>query len=221
MPLRISDGQTKIYNKNGGDASTTKTHLSTNINILVHGVAVGAVQSISINEGRAIKQVVEIGTDGNIDSAPTSATTITGSCKRVRFDGQRIAEAFMRGFVHVASQRIPFDITIVDKFSADNADDGGSFITTTIKNVWIKQITTDYQADNFIIMDSMDWEAETIFSIRNQGPVIGSPNNAGTTMDGAFELNVFEQQADTGLYRGSLDAPGLLKAFDGSGGRQK
>jgi hypothetical protein len=220
MPLRIANpGKTRLYNENGDGFATTKTHLSTNINILVNGIAVGAVQNINIDENRDIKPVVEIGTDGIIDSAPSSATTVSGSCDRVRFDGQRIAEAFMRGFIHVSAQRIPFDITIVDKFAAANNDDASSFITTTIHNVWIKSIATKYQADNFIIVDSMTWQAESISSVRNNGAVVGPVNNIGISMTGEFEINSFEQEADTGLFRGSLDAPGLLKAFDGSGGR--
>jgi hypothetical protein len=220
MPLRISNpGKTRLYNENGDGFATTKTHLSTNINILVNGIAVGAVQDISIDEKRSIKPIVEIGTDGIIDSAPSSAAEVSGNCSRVRFDGQRISEAFMRGFIHLKSQRIPFDITIVDKFAASNNDDSSSFITTTIHNVWINSLGTKYSAGDFIIIDSMGWQAESISSVRNNGPVVGPVNNIGISMTGEFEINSFEQEADTGLFRGSLDAPGLLKAFDGSGGR--
>jgi hypothetical protein len=220
MPLRISNqGQTKLYNANGEGFAATKTHLSTNINILVNGVAVAAVQDINWEERRDVRQIDEIGTDGHIDSAPSKSTEISGSCSRVRFDGQRITEAFMRGFIHVSAQRIPFDITIIDKFAASNNDDSSSFITTTVHNVWITGVSTKYSAGDFVIIDSMNWVAESISSVKNNGPVVGAVNNGGVTMSGEFELNSFEQEADTGLYRGSLDAPGLLKAFDGSGGR--
>src|ERR1700743_498486 len=84
----------------------TATHLSTNIIIKVDGNTVGAVKSLEITESRGgIKQIDEVGTDGHIDSAPSSSTNITGSCTRTRFDRMRIAEAFSRSFIHVSAQR--------------------------------------------------------------------------------------------------------------------
>lgn len=187
----------------------TATHLSTNIVILVDGNVVGAVQNMDIDESRQIKMVDEVGTDGHIDSAPTSSANITGSCNRIRFDRMRIAESFSRGFLHAKSQRIPFDIEIHDFFH--DADPGNAIITI-IKNVWISKIGYSYKADNFIISDNMSWEAEDIYSIMNNNNVAQSTANG---RGNPITINPFEAEADRGLYRGALDKAGLLNSFLG------
>lgn len=208
----------------------TSVALSTNIVILVNGTAVGAVQSLQVNEKRNIKMVDEIGTDGHIDSAPNGSTNITGSCQRIRFDRLRIAEAFGRGFIHVASQVYPFDIVILDKQKRDQ----GSQISTVIKNVWISGIDYQYSVGDWIISDTMQWEAENIFSILNGGssPISGGTpvavggergiqhfgagkNGTGTIIMGDGANNI-EQLVDTGSFgrRGSMDAAGLIDIAD-------
>src|SRR5882757_9441893 len=117
---------------------------------------------MDVTESGSIKMIDEVGTDGHIDSAKNSSTNVTGSCTRTRFDGQRIAEAFMRGYVHVKSQRLPFDIEIQDNFKGAGTD---SVVITTIRNVWIKSINYTYSADNFVITEDMSWEAESIDSV--------------------------------------------------------
>lgn len=213
MPLRIDNpGKTRIVDPSS-QRNRTATHLSTNIHILVNGIAVAAVKQLSVREERDIRQVDEVGTDGHIDSAPSRATNISGQCQRTRFDRQRIAEAFLRGFVHVSAQRIPFDIEIQDNFGGSDDD---TIIITTIRNVWIQSIETTYSADDFIIVDNMNWQAESIDSVLGNGnPVVGSVNNRGIPI----EINPFERSADIGRYRGALDAAGLINAFDGESGR--
>lgn len=208
-------------------ANKTSTALSTNILILVNGTAVGAVQSMSVDESRPVRFFGEIGTDGHIDSAPSGSTTVSGSCQRIRFDRLRIAEAFGRGFVHARSQVYPFDIIILDKQKRDTALQ----ISTIIKNVWIKSINTTYQTSDWIISDTMGWEAETIFSILagNGGSSVavggergiqhfgGGPNGTGTMLMGDNgALKNIEQLTDTGSNgrRGSLDAAGLIDLGD-------
>lgn len=209
----------------------TSTALSTNILILVNGTAVGAVQSMSVNETRPLKFFGEIGTDGHIDSAPSGSTTIAGNCSRIRFDRLRIAEAFGRGFIHARSQVYPFDIVILDKQKKNTE----SQISTVIKNVWIRTINTTYNASDWIISDSMDWEAETIFSVLNGGssPIAGGvpvavggergiqhmgagKNGVLTILGENASLNNIEQLTDTGTNgrRGSLDAAGLIDIGD-------
>ncbi len=197
---------TVLYDSEGNNA--TRTHLSTNIIISVDGNVVGAVQTFTQNEGRPeIRMIDEVGTDGHIDSAPNRSTNITGSCDRVRFARTRICEAFSRGFIHVKSQRIPFDIEIHDRF---HDADPNNAIVTTIKNVWIKSISTSYAVNDWIISDKMDWEAEDISSTMN-GANVAQETASGRS--NTIQLNPFEQQADVGQYRGALDAPGLLDAF--------
>lgn len=190
----------------------TSTAISTNILITVRTPTghnpVGAVQSMQISEKRAIKMIDEVGTDGHIDSVPHQSTNITGTCQRVRFDKLRVAEAFDRGFLHVSSQVYPFDIIIYDKQKYATA----SQVTTVIKNVWISGIDYTYQASDWLITDSMTWEAEAIYSTVNGGPAaVGG--QIGLTPFGINDgTNWIERAADSGANgrRGSLDADGLI-----------
>src|SRR5690349_19490990 len=161
----------------------------------------------------------EVGTDGHVDSVPNQSTNVTGTCQRVRFDRLRIAEAFSRGFVHAKSQVVGFDIVIIDRQKRDQ----GSQISTVIKNVWISELSYTYQVSDWVIMDTMNFEAEDIFSVLNNGsstPVAvggelgvkhlgAGPNGVGNIISGNGVVNV-EQLSDTGARRGSLDASGLI-----------
>lgn len=187
----------------------TGTALSTFIVLRVGPNPVGAVQSIEINEERQVTPIDEVGTDGHIDSAPTRSTNISGTCRRIRYDRLRIAEAFSRGFLHAKSQRIPFNIDIFDKWNGDNEN----MIVTTIKNVWITNISYSYAADNWIITDNMSWMAEDISS------TIQGTGNAATGGARGLILQTdtagIEQQTDRGQRRGALDAPGLINSVFG------
>ena len=156
---------------------------------------------------RQVKTIPEVGTDGFIDSAPQSSTNISGTCTRTRFDGKRIAEAFRRGFLHVSAQRLPFDIQIYDLIQGDE----NNTVITTIHNVWITNLSYNYSADDFIIVDTMNWQAESISSVRGN-----SGNDSAISDASKVYFNDFESQADTGIYRGALDAAGLINAFEGS-----
>jgi hypothetical protein len=197
--------------------NVTRTGVSTQIIIQVDGNPIGAVQSLSIKEDRGIQMIDEVGTDGHIDSVPKSSTNINGDCKRVRFDNLRVATAFSRGFVHVAAQRIPFDIVILDIFAADEDDADGfngsdGVITTVIKNVWIRSISVDYSASDFVISENMGWEAEHIYSYLGQGQNAAPAPFARQIP--IIDNDAFERQADIGQRRGALDAAGLIKVVD-------
>lgn len=185
----------------------TATHLATNIIIKAGNYVVGAVQTLSITESRTIKMIDEVGTDGHVDSAPSASTNISGNCTRVRFDRQRIADAFGRGFTHVHAQRIPFDIEIHDVFADEDTNNA---VITTLHNVWIKEISYDYSATDWIISDKMSFDAEAISSILANKNVVSSVANG---QDGPIYLNQFEQEADRGVFRGAMDAAGVLNAF--------
>lgn len=213
-------GSTLSYNSG---VNKTSTAISTNIIIYVGSTAVGAVQSLNIDEARSVRMIDEVGTDGHIDSVPYKSTDIKGSCERVRFDNLRISQAFSRGFLHVSSQVYPFDIVILDRHKSQDQ----ARITTIIKNVWITSLAVKYTAENWVISDSMNWEAETIYSISGTTPN-GLSNSAafagGSAMGergiapaifnipGAVPINGIEQLSDTGAQgrRGSLDAGGLV-----------
>ena len=186
----------------------TFTAVSTNIIIKVGDNPVGAIKSLSVNENRKITQIDEVGTDGHIDSVPSASTNISGSCQRTRFDNLRILPAFSRGFVHLAAQRIPFDIDIIDMFAGP---DDSTRIVTTIKNVWVSKLAVTFRSDDFVIVEDMDWEAEAIYSF------LGSPGNnvvpgaAGTRNLAIGPNNIFERETDRGDRRGSLNGFGLLQ----------
>ena len=197
----------------------TSTALSTNIVVVVNGTPVGAVRNISINESRDVRMIDEVGTDGHIDSAPTKSVDVSGSCSRTRFDGMRVAEAFSRGYVHVSSQRIPFDIEIHDIFQSptDNLGNATNPIITVIKNVWIKGIKYQYKSDDFVIVDDMDWVAETIYStLGNSNSNAVDPANSGIgggQRRFVVDSNSIERAADRGDRRGALDAANLIGVF--------
>lgn len=188
-----------------GGRDRTGTGISTNIVIKVNGTPVGAVQTLSVREERQIQMIDEVSTDGHIDSVPTRSTNISGDCQRIRFDRLRIAEAFSRGFLHVSAQRIPFDIDIFDRWNGD----GSNSIITTIKNVWITNISYAYRADNWIITDDMSWMAEAISSTLNGG----NAATGGERGPNILQINTTERQADKGNRRGALDVPGLINDF--------
>tara|TARA_R110000868_G_scaffold46524_5_gene153623 strand:- start:2939 stop:3574 length:636 start_codon:yes stop_codon:yes gene_type:complete len=186
----------------------TSTGISTHIVIKVNNITVGAVKSLQIKESRSVKQIDEVGTDGHIDSVPTSSTNISGSCTRVRFDRLRIAEAFGRGFIHVASQAYPFDIVILDRQKRNE----GSQISTIIKNVWITDIDFTYSSDDWIITEQMNWVAETISSHLNGGKSVAN----GGERQLEYSKVSLEQETDSGANgrRGSLDTEGLIDLGD-------
>lgn len=195
-----------IKDEQGNNA--TKTHLSTHILIKVNGNVVGAVQSIKINERRDVAKIPEVGTDGIIDSAPKSATDVSGSISRTRYNRRRALEALGRGFIHPHAQRIPFDIEIQDIF-ADN--DINNSVITVLENVWITSCDVTYSATDYVIVDDVNWTCERIYSLVNGGNVVNSASSNG--LQNPIVLNQFEQEADRGAFTGALDAAGLLNAF--------
>jgi len=222
MAIRAPNTLSTIAYDNG--INKTSTAISPHILILINGRPVGAIQDLSVTETRPnIKMVDEVGTDGHIDSVPYGSCNVGVTCKRTRFDRLRIAEAFGRGFVHVASQVYPFDIVILDKQKrASNAQ-----ISTVIKNAWIKDIKYTYSATEWVIAEDMTMEAESIFSILNGGvnPRLGGVAGASVAVGGEIglthanfvsgtdgSLQYIEQLTDVGASgrRGSLDAAGLI-----------
>lgn len=193
----------------GGGKNKTSTSLSTNIIIKVNDTAVGAIQQLSINENRAVREIYEVGTDGAIDSTPTSSTKYNGSCQRIRFDRLRISEAFLRGFLHVKSQVYPFDIYIIDRQKKDSSN----WITTVIKNVWITSLSYGYQANDWILTDTMNWLAEDISSYTGGNLPAANGGERGLTyfVDDLVSGGI-ERQADIGANgrRGSMDVSGII-----------
>lgn len=186
-----------------GGLNRTAIGVSTNIIIETDGIAIGAVQTLSVQEARQLTFVDEVGSDGHIDSVPSKSVNITGSCRRTRFDNKRIATAFGRPYVHLAAQRIPFDIVIKDIFAGTD-----SILTTTIKNAWMSRIEYEMSSQDFVIVETMQWEAETIFS-----QLAGGANAVPLGTLPFRQINPIERAADLGRRRGALDGAGLLNAI--------
>jgi hypothetical protein len=191
--------------ENPDGSNRTGTGLSVSIVVRVGLNPIGAIQSINIRESRSVTMVDEVGTDGHIDSAPTKSTDVSGTCRRIRYDRLRMTEAFSRGFLHAKSQRVPFDIDMYDRWNGDN----DSMIVTTLKNVWITELSYDYTSDNWIIFDSMSFVAEDISSTIQGGPA-AQGGARGLILQ--TDSEGIERQTDRGQRRGALDAPGLINA---------
>lgn len=184
-----------------GNNNTTSVDLSTNIIIKVGNVRVGAIKTISVNETREIAMITELGHDGVIDSVPKSHTMISGRITRIRFDKLRLFEAFGRGFVHLKSQRYPFDIEIIDR----NENDDSNKIITTVKNVWFSSLNYTLSDSDWIIAEDSDYKAETIFSTKNGGNVA-----TGGKINVPYYTNIVERVVDSGDIRGSMSAGDLI-----------
>jgi len=107
--------------------------LSTTIHIMINGKVVGAVQSLNITER------------SNSDHVDVKA-------KRVRFDRAQIAEAFNKGFVHVCSQVYPIDFEVKETNNP----------TVEVHNAWVKSLASSYVHKDYVIVDEMEFEAESV-----------------------------------------------------------
>ncbi len=70
-----------------------------------------------------------------------------GWCGRVRFDKSKIRNIFSNAVISSKSQRLPFNIDFYDGI---------------LENVWIESINTVYIVGNYIIVDVVDWIAESL-----------------------------------------------------------
>lgn len=196
-------------------ASGVQTGLSTQILIKVEGEAVGAVQSLTINQNRGLKRIQEVGTDGTIEIVPNTATTYSGRVSRIYFDRKNLSSAFNRGYNNIHAQRNPFDIFIYD-FSdvpASAVDDQGDItsldgvITTVLEQVWFESMDITFGAGDYVITENAGFWFEFIRSFKN-----GDPSQSASIGSPAFD-DPIERIADTGR-RGSLDARGLNRLGD-------
>lgn len=196
-------------------SGATNTGLSTQIIVKVDGQSIGAIQSLQTTESRQIKPIPEVGTDGFIEKVPQSATNVTLSVTRIVFDRKTVTEAFQRGFLHIASQRIPFDIFIYDYSNVDPANLDDDFdvanqqdvITTIYENCWFNNKSTTYSSGDYVITQQANLDAEFVHSFVN-----GDPRANASAGVPDFD-DAVERLADTSR-RGSLDARGLARVND-------
>jgi hypothetical protein len=187
--------------------STTRTALSTQILIMVNNEPVGAVQSFQEQQNRPSKRIPEIGTDGTVEIVPQEIANFKLTVKRIVYDGLSVTESFSRGFRNVQSQRIPFDIVVIDQYTGT----GDDAVITTYENCWFTSISKSYEAGNFIINEDVGIEVENISTIRG-GEAVALSQGVGGSRQISPQIDEVELLADSGVRRGSLDFPGLINA---------
>jgi hypothetical protein len=190
----------------------TNSGLSTQIIIKINGIAVGALQNLTVNQNRPLKRVDEIGTDGNIEIVPTGSTTYDLTATRIVFDQMRLPEAFSRGFRFIAAQRIPFDIEIIDLTSVGKPgtppSDAGGIVVMTYKNCWFSKYSTPYTAADYLISETADIWAETAY-VSAGAPLASIERDSKTETD----AEGIESSVNTGGRRGAMDASGVFNSI--------
>jgi len=187
--------------------STTRTSLSTQIVVMVNNEPVGAIQNFNVNQQRPLREINEVGTDGNIEIVPNSSAKYSITIERIVFDGLSLPEAFSRGFVNIKSQRIPFDIVAIDQ----NTGTGDDALITTYRNCWFEGITKAYRSSEFVIQESVTVKCEDVSSMR-AGEAIALSQGTGGGRQVPTQIDQVELLTDSGSRRGSLDFPGLISA---------
>ena len=191
----------------------TRTGLSTQIVVYVGTEPVGAIQSFQETQARANKRISEVGTDGVIEIVPQSPAQVTLTVQRIVFDGLSLPESFSRGFKNIHAQRIPFDITVIDKFTGVEGSDAGA-VVTTYHNCWFSNLSKTYQVSDYTIVENANVDCEYVSSERNNEPVAQSQGVGGSRKIDSMDVDSVEQDADRGKSgrRGALDFPGLISA---------
>lgn len=187
--------------------STTRTSLSTQIIIMVNNEPVGAIQSFRVGQARGIKDITEVGTDGIIELVPNSANRVSLTINRIYFDGISLPEAFSRGFRNLQSQRIPFDIIVIDQTTGT----GDNAIIETYHNCWFESLNTTFNSSDYVIIQDASVKCEFVSTIRG-GEAVSLSQGAGGSRQVPVQLDSVELAADSGNTRGSLDYPGLISA---------
>lgn len=132
---------------------------------------IGAIQTLTPTETRPLQRISEVGTDGVIQIAPISATTVDLAVTRMLFDYQRLPAAFQRGFRHIHAARLPFDIRVTDynpyqelgNINAAGEDGVPDSIVTVYVNCWLQNYTYTYAQDNYLITESATIWAESVY----------------------------------------------------------
>ena len=190
--------------------SKTRTGLSTQVIIMVNNEPVGAVQSFQENQSKPLRRLQEVGTDGVLEIVPQSATTVDLTIQRIVFDGLSITESMARGFRNLASQRIPFDIVVIDNYTGT----GDEAVITTYKNCWFSSIGKTYNAGDYIITENASVQSEYMYTTRGNKPTADSPGTGGARQLAGTQKDDVEMAVDSGRNsrRGPLDFPGLISA---------
>lgn len=138
--------------------------------------AIGAIQNLSPTESRTVTRIGEVGTDAVIEITPTAFTVVSLEVTRMVFDYQRLPAAFQRGFRHIHSQRIPFDIQVTDynPYQEIAGAAGGipNAVVTRYVNCWLERYSTTFTVDNYIITETATIQAEHVYDFSTGGEPI-------------------------------------------------
>jgi hypothetical protein len=177
--------------------SEISSSLSTQITVKVGSVTIGAIQQLVVNQNRDMQRWEEIGTDGVVEIHPKGAARIELQVTRIVFDDMRLPEAFARGFINLQSQRIPFDIQLMDKSSAKIST---NTIVHIFNNCWFKSYSPTFRADNFIISENATIDCEYVTTNRNAvSAVYGGVRGIG------YERDSVERSTDVNGNIGRLE----------------
>lgn len=207
----------------GTRSSGVHAGLSTQIIIKVQEFSVGAIQEITVNQNRTLKRYNEVGTDGVVEIIPTSPTAVNVSIRRIVFDGMSLPESFGRVFSNIQAQRIPFNIDLYQTQYAEDVFEATPGITTPnidigpsvrrrtgmplvkrIHNCWFARLSTPYNANNFIISETAEIQAEYITTFMPAlSQSLRQPWAQGAAVD------TIEREIDTTGRRASLSSVSL------------
>lgn len=191
------------------DSGRSRTGLSTQIVVYANGEPVGAIQSFQESQSKSVKKIAEVGTDGFIEIVPQAPTSVSLNITRIAFDGLSITQAFSRGWRNITSQRIPFDIVVIDSFAGDDFENA---IVTTYHNCWFTSANRTYGSDNYVISETCAMDCEFVSTTRGGGSLADSTTQNGRDISASTQRDSVEAAADTGSRRGSLDFPGIINA---------
>jgi hypothetical protein len=186
----------------------TRAGLSTQIIVYVNNEPVGAIQSFQEGQTRNLKELTEVGTDGLIEIVPMAAATFQLTINRMVFDGLSLPEAFSRGFRNIQSQRMPFDIVVIDKFSGS----GNNAVVTTYHNCWFSALGKNYTSNDYTITENATVKCEHVSTTRAGEATALSQGVGGAREIPGRNIDSVETAADSGERRGTLDFPGLISA---------
>jgi len=138
--------------------------------------AIGAIQNLAPTESRSLIRIGEVGTDACIEIVPQSMVNIQLSVTRIVFDYQRLPAAFQRGFRHIHSQRVPFDIQVRDynpywEINLEPGQSTNAVLTTRYVNCWITEYSSPYASDNYLITETAMIWAEHVFDLPVGGQI--------------------------------------------------
>lgn len=129
----------------------------TNIYVLIDNKIsnkIGATQKLEIKEERPVNL-------SNKKMPKLGRKNVSGTAYRVRIDRTRAQSLFTRGQPHVAAQRQPINILIVNDLT-DKKTEKEYKLRTVIENCWITKMPSTYTAEDFIILEEMSFDAELL-----------------------------------------------------------